>query len=92
MHELHDVLFAAHPGFTKAYEDIRKLHQNLSPLSSQQALPTGHLSTTSTYPIPESPWQSIDLDFITNLPKSKGNDSILVLVFYLSKMAHFIPT
>jgi len=25
MHELHDLPFAAHPGFTKVYEDIRKL-------------------------------------------------------------------
>jgi len=40
----------------------------------------------------ESPWQSIFLDFITNLPKSKAYDSILVVVCYLSKMAHFTPT
>jgi hypothetical protein len=43
-------------------------------------------------PIPESPWESISLDFITHLPNSKGYDSILVAVCYLSKMAHFIPT
>jgi len=61
MHELHDIPFAAHLGFTKVYEDIRKLlflpknekrprkvHQDLPPLSSQQAISTSRLSTTST--------------------------------------------
>jgi len=43
-------------------------------------------------PIPESPWKSISLDFITNLLERKGYDSILVVVCYLSKMAHFIAT
>ena len=43
-------------------------------------------------PIPDTPWEAISLDFITNLPKSKGYDSILVIVCYLSKIAHFIPT
>jgi len=43
-------------------------------------------------PIPESFWKLISLDFITNLRKSKGYDSILVLVYYLSKMAQFIST
>ena len=32
------------------------------------------------------------MDFITNLPKSSGYDSILVVVCYLTKMAHFIAT
>ena len=61
MHELHDVPFASYPGFEKVKADINKLlycakeekrlrqvHQDLSPLSSQQALSIGHLSTTST--------------------------------------------
>ena len=43
-------------------------------------------------PIPETPWEVISLDFITNLPKSKGYDSILVVVCYLTKMTHLIPT
>ena len=42
-------------------------------------------------PIPESPWKSISLDFITDLPPSKGFDSILTVVDRFTKMAHFIP-
>jgi hypothetical protein len=41
--------------------------------------------------IPNGPWEEISYHFIIKLPKSKGNDSILVVVDRFSKMAHFIP-
>jgi hypothetical protein len=40
--------------------------------------------------IPNGPWEEISYDYIVKLPKSKGNDSILVVVDRFSKMAHFI--
>ncbi|KAL2008428.1 hypothetical protein VTN00DRAFT_6622 [Thermoascus crustaceus] len=46
---------------------------------------------------PERPWQSISLDFITDLPASKEPltgiiyDSILVIVDRLTKYAYFLP-
>ena len=42
-------------------------------------------------PIPEGPWKSISLDFITDLPSSKGFDAILTVVDRYTKMAHFLP-
>ena len=43
--------------------------------------------------IPLRRWSRVNLDFITDLPRTvNGHDSILVLVDFLSKMAHFIPT
>jgi hypothetical protein len=42
-------------------------------------------------PIPTEPWESIAMDFIGELPKSKSYDSILVVVDRFSKMACFIP-
>jgi transposase InsO family protein len=42
-------------------------------------------------PIPENPWKSISLDFITDLPPSKGFDTILTVVDRFTKMAHFLP-
>ena len=42
-------------------------------------------------PIPETPWKSISLDFITDLPVSKGFDAILTVVDRFTKMAHFLP-
>jgi len=32
------------------------------------------------------------MDFMVNLPPSKGFDAIMVVVDRFSKMAHFIPT
>eukprot|EP00253_Pinus_taeda_P030277 PITA_30277 len=43
-------------------------------------------------PIPEWKWEIISMDFITGLPKTKrNNDSIMVVVDKLSKVAQFIP-
>ena len=42
-------------------------------------------------PIPSKPWQSIALDFITDLPVSKGFNAILTVVDRYTKMAHFLP-
>lgn len=42
--------------------------------------------------IPEWKWDSISMDFITSLLKTtNGCDSIWVVVYRLTKFAHFIP-
>ena len=43
------------------------------------------------FEIPRKPWTSISMDFIVDLPPSKGFDSIFVMVDRLTKMAHFVP-
>src|SRR5437868_5269981 len=40
---------------------------------------------------PSTPWKSISMDFITDLPESGGHDAILVVIDRLTKMSHFIP-
>ena len=42
--------------------------------------------------IPEKPWMHILVDFITKLSLAQGYNSILVVVDWLTKMVHFIPT
>ncbi|MCO5570893.1 hypothetical protein L7F22_024622 [Adiantum nelumboides] len=43
-------------------------------------------------PIPDSPWESISMDFIFGLPKSiHGNTGIWTIADRFSKQAHFIP-
>lgn len=43
-------------------------------------------------PIPDTPWSSISVDFITQLPPSGKYSAICVFVDRFSKMALFIPT
>jgi len=41
--------------------------------------------------LPYTPWQSIAMDFITDLPSSDGCDQLWVVIGRFTKMAHFIP-
>jgi hypothetical protein len=44
-------------------------------------------------PVPSFKWESVSMDFITQLPVTKnGHDAIVVFVDRLSKMVHFAPT
>lgn len=42
-------------------------------------------------PIPNCPWSQITVDFVTSLPPSKGNTTILTIIDRLSKAVHFMP-
>ena len=41
--------------------------------------------------LPYRPWKSISMDFIVDLPESKGKTQVWVIVDRFSKMVHFIP-
>src|ERR1700738_2485136 len=51
--------------------------------------PYGHLQPLL---IPSSPWKSVLMDYIVELPKSEGYDAIYICVDRFTKMTHFIPT
>lgn len=42
-------------------------------------------------PVPSRAWSHIALDFVTELPTSAGNDTILTIVDRFSKSVHFVP-
>lgn len=41
-------------------------------------------------PIPSRPWSHIALDFVTGLPPSQGNNTVLTIIDRFSKCAHFV--
>ena len=50
--------------------------------------PSGQLQPL---PIPKRPWSHIALDFVTGLPPSDGNTTILTVVDRFSKSVHLVP-
>ena len=58
-------------------------------MKTQHQHPAGLLQP---FPIPSWKWEIISLDFITGLPRNQNlNESVMVVVDKLSKVAHFIP-
>jgi hypothetical protein len=43
-------------------------------------------------PIPSERWENVSMDFMTQLPKWNGMDTILVVVNQFSKLAKIVPT
>ena len=43
--------------------------------------------------LPNYPWEIVGMDIVTDLPKSSKHNltAILILVFYLTKIANFVP-
>ena len=65
-----------------------------------QTCPVCAQNKTSTQPpagllqplqVPRRPWSHVSLDFVTGLPPSEGNTTILTVVDRFSKSVHFIP-
>jgi hypothetical protein len=104
---LHDPLYVGHPGFAKMYELVKRewwwpgMSEDVkSYVKYCDCLPAGKsfkpAPRGSPYTLCKShtrKWQSISMDFITGVPKSKhGNNAIWVVVDRLSQCAHFAPT
>jgi len=100
----HDTKVAGHMGQDKTIELIRrnfwwpkmndriidfvrscpKCQQNKASRHQPYGLP-------SPLELPYAPWQSIAMDFITELPVSEGCDQLWVVIDRFTKMAHFVP-
>lgn len=75
------------PGWRKFVKDYVKSCDACARAKTSRHQPHGLLQPL---PVPEGPWNSISMDFISDLPVSKGHDTILVVVDRFTKMAHFI--
>lgn len=77
------------PGMRKYIQDYIKGCDTCQRNKSANHKPYGLLQPL---PVPSRPWSSISVDFITQLPPSKGYTAICVFVDRFTKMAHFCPT
>ena len=103
--QCHDSLQSAHMGVTKTLKNVQRsfwwpgYRQDVTLyvkhcLSCARNKPAQHKphGLLSPLPVPDRPWDSVSMDFITDFPLTQAkHDAILVVVDRLSKMTHFIP-
>lgn len=103
--EFHISHYVGHPGYQKMITAIRKeyywsgMKRNVAEYLARclecQQIKADHQhleGLLQPLPILEWKWETISMDFIIGLPRTKkNNDSIMVVVDKLSKAAHFIP-
>ncbi|GJS54488.1 reverse transcriptase domain-containing protein [Tanacetum coccineum] len=105
MHESYKSKYYVHLGFSKMYQDMKKLYwwPNMKAdiatyvskclmclkVKAEHQKPSGLLVQPE---IPQWKWDNITMDFVTNLPRtSSGYDTIWLIVDRLTKSAHFLP-
>ena len=100
----HDSPSAGHFGFKKTFSLINRdfwwssMHNDIKEYiksceiccrsKDSRHKPYGFLNPLE---IPDRPWTSISMDFVTDLPSSNGYTCILVVLDRFTKMGHFIP-
>ena len=100
----HTHKLAGHPGATRTVEFIRRrfwwpgLDEDAKTFvaacdicarnKNLHRAPAGLLHPLA---IPDRPWSHISMDFVTGLPPSDGNDTILTIVDRFSKAVHYVP-
>lgn len=102
----HDTLFSGHMGKNHTLQALTRwfywpnMHRDVTKyvaqcLVCQQAKPGKIIRQGLLHPlsVPDRPWWSISIDFITGLPVCKdGSDAILTIVDRLTRMVHLVPT
>jgi len=75
----------------KIREDIKRFIKNYDTCQRTKVVRHAPYGLLQPNEAPDRPWKSIAIDFITDLPKSEGYDTILVVIDRLTKRDHFIP-
>jgi transposase InsO family protein len=104
--EFHDVPYRGHLGMTKTCElvgrqfwwpslrkDSNDYVRDCEVCQRNKPAQFKGKGLLQPLPVPEWRWESVSMDFITQLPVSRqGNDAVVVFVDRLSKMVHFAAT
>ncbi|KAL0553782.1 hypothetical protein IC582_007686 [Cucumis melo] len=103
--EAHSSPFSMHPGSTKMYQDLKRVYwwRNMKrevaefvskclvcqQVKAPRQKPAGLLQPLG---IPEWKWENVSMDFITGLPRTLKEFTVIwVVVDRLTKSAHFVP-
>lgn len=100
----HSSKLSCHPGFHRTYsfikqkfwwpsmqQDTREFVSSCSVCARSKSSHQAPAGLLNPLPIPMRPWSHIAIDFVTGLPKSEGNNTILTIVDRFSKAVHYIP-
>ena len=104
MQECHDSIASGHLGQKKTYErlqrdfywpgmeaSVRKFVKSCDACQRNKVGRHSPYGTLQSLPIPDGPFSSIGIDFITDLPPSKGCTCVATIVDRFSKLAVFLP-
>ena len=105
MFQIHDAPWAGHVGRNRmliamkaAYwwprldSDVREYVHNCDSCQRNKARHQIKQNFLAPLPVPERPFQTTGIDFITNLPVTpRGYDAIAVIVCHFTKLVHYIP-
>jgi hypothetical protein len=100
----HDSLFCGHMGKNHTAElvhrwfywpnmqaDVAHYVANCHTCQTAKASKTNQQGLLNPLPVPDRPWWSVSIDFITGLPMtSKGHDAILTIVDRLTRLTHLV--
>ena len=88
----HSSRLSCHPGATRTVDeaDTREFVAACDICSRSKASHHPPAALLRPLPTPGRPWSDIALDFVTGLPTSKGNNTIMTVIDRFFKMVHFI--
>ena len=74
----------------KIRETIKRYVKNCDMCQRSKAVQHAPYGLQQPNEVPDQPWRSIAIDFITALPESDGYNTILIVIDRLTKISHFI--
>lgn len=96
LHHIHDNPSSGHPGNTATLQLVKNKYWWFSmslctTCNTTKSSHQVHAGLLQPLPIPQCPWSHIAIDFVTDLPNSQGNTTILTVVNHFSKSCRLIP-
>lgn len=101
--EFHNTAAGGHSGFLRTYKkvaaasywkgmckDVKEFVANYQICQQNKYEALSPASLLNPLPIPMQIWTKVSMDFISGLPHVKRVDTIMVVVYRLSKYAHFL--